>query len=74
MNNATKILIAMIMVAGLCIGCGKSKTPEPVKPDAVAKPAAKPEATDAKWEPETAKEKPAAHNPNDGGDHSGHNH
>lgn len=69
MNNTTKILMAMIMVAGLCIGCGKSETPEPVKP------AATPEITSEKWAPETAtEEKPAAHNPNDGHDHSGHNH
>ncbi len=69
MNNATKILMAMIMAAGLCIGCGKSDTPEPVKTEE------KSEAATEKWAPETATEKKAeAHDASDGGDHSGHNH
>ena len=61
MNNATKILMAMMMVAGLCIGCGKSETPESVKTDA------KSEAATEKWAPETAtEEKSEAHDPDDG--------
>jgi len=58
------LLSAAAILAGMCTGCKKETTETPATPEAV-KAAAK------DWAPETAT---PAHDPNDGGDHSGHNH
>jgi len=67
MKKAVSMFAALVMIAGLCVGCGKADKSEP-------KAVEKPKARNAKsWEPETAKQ-PEAHDVNDGHDHSGHNH
>ncbi len=64
MKKRVNLLIVAMTIAGLCAGCRQENTAAP----AAAKPAP---AVAGEWTPETA---PAAHDPNDGGDHSGHNH
>jgi hypothetical protein len=59
-------LTVAVMLAGFCTGCDKSKNETP---EAVADKAKAAAAKD--WTPETAA---PAHDPNDGGDHTGHNH
>lgn len=59
MNKATRLLIAMALLAGFCSACSKD-----AKPEAAAKPAG----TDENWEPETAQPKA------DVDDHAGHDH
>jgi hypothetical protein len=58
------LFAAAVMVSGICTGCRKADTATPAS-------IKKPETTDKEWAPETAQ---PAHDPNDGGDHSGHNH
>ena len=67
MKKAVSMFTALVMIAGLCVGCGKADNSEP---EAVEQPKA---STAKSWEPETAKQ-PAGHDVNDGHDHSGHNH
>jgi len=67
MKKAVSIFAVLGMIATLCVGCGKAVKPEPEAAKAPKESSAK------KWEPETAKQ-PAAHDVNDGQDHSGHNH
>ena len=57
------LFAAAVIVSGICTGCKKdnSETPAAIEKAAAAK----------EWAPEMAK---PAHDPNDGGDHSGHNH
>ena len=64
MKKVTQITFAMVLLAGLCIGCSKSEKPE-TKPAQAAKT--------EKWEPETVA-LPEEHSPDDGHDHSGHDH
>lgn len=74
MKRIIQVMIAATVLAGLCVGCGKSKEPEP-KPLEQAKK--------ENWEPETVA-LPEGHSKddghdhsshgNDGHDHSGHNH
>ena len=68
MKYTLRILAAAGMIAGLCSGCKKE---EKVTPAEVEQPKAK---VAKDWEPETAAPAAHAHDPNDGGDHSGHNH
>lgn len=74
MKKAVSMLAVPGMIATLCIGCGKAHEPETaeaaVKVEAVTQTK---ESSAKQWEPETATP-PTAHNPQDGGDHSGHNH
>ena len=61
-----KSIIAFIIIAGLCVGCGdKEKT----KPEGAEQ---KSENTSTNWEPEMAKEEAAATCPD--GEHEGHDH
>jgi len=62
MKTRVNLLAASVAVAVICTGCRKENTAVPAKPDG---------AVAGEWVPETA---PPAHDPNDGGDHSGHNH
>ena len=66
-----KSIIAFIIVAGLCLGCGdKEKT----KPEGAEQ---KSENTSTNWEPEMAKEEAAATCPDgehDHDEHEGHDH
>lgn len=64
MKNIPALLIAAALISGLCAGCKKE---QPSSPAAI-----KGKAANAKdWSPEVAA---PAHDPNDGQDHSGHNH
>ncbi len=67
MKKAISMTATLVMLAGLCAGCGKADKPEP---EAAARPK---ESTTKNWAPEEAKQ-PKAHNAHDGQDHSGHNH
>jgi len=74
MKKAVSMLAASGIIAILCVGCGKAKKPVPAEAAPKAEAVAQPKESRAKqWEPETA-EQPKAHDVNDGGDHSGHNH
>lgn len=69
MKKVTRVIAAVLMIAGLGAGCGNGNksVPEPETAD-------HPEVAGAtNWAPETAEE-PHAHDPNDGHDHTGHNH
>ena len=83
MKKAIRVFAALVVIASLCVGCGKADKSES---EAVEQP----KASNAKnWEPETAKQpkasnakngepetakQPKAHSSDDGQDHSGHNH
>ena len=73
MKTAVSMFAVLGMIATLCIGCGKKDKPVPEEaaPKTGAVTQTK-ESSAQQWEPETAT--PKAHNPHDGGDHSGHNH
>jgi len=67
MKKAMSACAAVVVIAGLCVGCGKGDKTQ-------SKEATKPKESAAKnWEPEEVKQ-PKAHNAHDGQDHSGHNH
>ena len=74
MKRAVSMFAVLGMIASLCVGCGKKDKPVPEeaasKTEAVTQTK---ESSTKQWEPETATP-PKAHNPHDGGDHSGHNH
>ncbi|MFC1497722.1 hypothetical protein ACFLS1_04495 [Verrucomicrobiota bacterium] len=69
MRKVTGIVIALVMITGFCVSCGKTEQPK-AEPEVTEQP----KASEAKtWEPETAapvKE----HKEDDGHDHSGHGH
>ena len=74
MQKVASVIAVLGMAAALCVGCGK--TDKPVAEEAAPKTEAvtqTKESSTKQWEPETATP-PKAHNPQDGGDHSGHNH
>ena len=68
--NKTLVLATLTAVI---IGAGCSKKEPPTTANAEADPAAPAPAAATNWAPEEATA-PAAHDPNDGKDHSGHNH
>lgn len=63
MKHIPCLLVAAVLISGLCAGCKKEQpsSPAAIKGTIAAK----------EWSPETAA---PAHDPNDGNDHSGHNH
>ncbi|MDP6524207.1 MAG: hypothetical protein QGH15_08285 [Kiritimatiellia bacterium] len=67
MKDAFLMLATLIIVAGLCVGCGKADRSEKE-----AAGIAKPNETE-NWEPEAA-ELPEGHTADDGHDHSDHDH
>ncbi len=67
MKQIIRTVTALVVVAGLNLGCGKKEQPTP-------EAAAAPKAGDtANWEPESV-EQPKGHSHDDGHDHSGHSH
>ncbi len=67
MKKLICVFAMLVMFGVLCTGCQKTEEPAPTAVE-------EPNQTDANnWQPETAAP-PVAHDPNDGGDHSGHGH
>ncbi|MBT3200878.1 MAG: hypothetical protein HN350_13295 [Phycisphaerales bacterium] len=74
MKKVISLFAVLMMIGVLCVGCEKTETS---KPDADGQQTGEVKKdTDKNWEPETKKEAApaAAHDHNDGGDHTGHNH
>ena len=67
MKKAISMLVALMMIGGLCAGCRKADKSKPEAAEQAKQSSAQ------KWEPETAKQ-PEDHKADDGHDHSGHNH
>lgn len=65
MKDVIRVLVALIMIAGLCIGCGKGEKTETADTAAM-------EDKGENWEPETVSELPEAHTADDDHDHSDH--
>jgi hypothetical protein len=64
MKKTTRVTLAMVVLAGLCMGCGKSEEQATAPAQAT---------TTETWEPETVA-LPEGHSADDGHDHGGHNH
>lgn len=70
MKKVMSIFAALVVIVGLCFGCGTTDKPEPEVPEQPQ------ESNVKKWEPETTapSKTPSVDGGHDHSDHSGHSH